>query len=55
MEDKGVHSTGGNADYQFKPYLIIPANSDIRLRGTANDNGKDFSGGIQGVLCSVIS
>tara|TARA_R110000796_G_scaffold78331_6_gene174745 strand:- start:770 stop:1846 length:1077 start_codon:yes stop_codon:yes gene_type:complete len=53
--DKGVHSTGGNADYQFKPYLIIPANSDIRLRGTANDNGKDFSGGIQGVLCSVIS
>lgn len=43
---RGVH--------EFKPYLIIPKNSDIRLRVSASANGKDFSGGIQGALVKVV-
>ena len=36
--------------FEFKPYLIVPPNSDVRLRARANANGKDVSGGIEGVL-----
>lgn len=41
-------------EHEFKPYLIVPKNSDVRLRVSASANGKDFSGGLQGVLAKVI-
>ena len=36
--------------FEFKPYLIIPPNSDIRLRARASAANKDISGGIEGSL-----
>lgn len=38
----------------FKPYVIIPANSDVRLVTTVNTNGKRVGGSIQGILVKVI-
>lgn len=35
---------------QFDPYLVIPANSDVRLTATADGANTDISGGIQGYL-----
>ena len=40
--------------HEFHPYLVVPKNSDIRLRVTASSNNKDFSGGFEGVLLKVI-
>lgn len=51
--DRGA-SDNSSVNYDFKPYLIIPPNSDIRLRGAANTNGIDASGGINGYLLKVI-
>ncbi len=37
--------------FNFKPYLIVPPNSDVRLRGFSDSaSGRDVSGGIEGVL-----
>ena len=47
-------NTNANGRYDFKPYLIVPKNSDVRLRATANAAGKDVSGGFSGVLASVV-
>jgi len=41
-------------EHEFKPHLIIPKNADIRLRASASANNKDFSGGLQGILASVV-
>ena len=43
--DRGVH--------EFKPYLIIPPNSDVRLRALADGANTDISGGIQGALLTT--
>ena len=43
-------SENHRATFEFKPYLIIPPNSDIRLVARASANNKDISGGIEGVL-----
>ena len=49
IADIGVGDTH-NGRLEFKPYLVIPPNSDVRLRALVNANGKDVSGGIEGVL-----
>jgi hypothetical protein len=43
-------SESHRAQFDFQPYLIVPPNSDVRLRGRASANGKDVSGGIVGSL-----
>lgn len=52
-----VATLGVASDHQgrldFVPPLIIPANSDVRLRATASASSTDVSGGIQGYLASV--
>ena len=47
-------STNSPGFHEFKPYLIIPKNADVRLRASANAAGKDISGGFAGVLASVV-
>ena len=47
-------SNGGEAVHEFKPYFIIPKNSDVRLTAIASGAGTDVSGGIEGVLAKVI-
>ena len=46
-------TTSFRGEHEFKPYLIVKPNSDIRLRSSANAAGKDVSGGIRGVLLKV--
>jgi len=47
-------STSDSGDHRFQPYLIVPKNSDVRIRISASAAGKDFSGGFEGVLASVV-
>lgn len=39
----------------FKPYLIIPKNSDVRMIVSVGTGTKRISGGIEGYLASIIS
>jgi len=48
-------STNAEGRHPFKPYLVVPKNADVRIRISANAAGKDFSGGFEGVLASVVS
>lgn len=41
---------GGRGYHYFKPYLVIPANADVRLVASADGASTSVSGGIQGVL-----
>ena len=43
-------SEGHRGNFNFKPYLIVPPNADIRLRARASANDRDISGGIEGSL-----
>mgnify|MGYP000356485686 CR=1 FL=1 len=47
-------SAGANRMQQFKPYVIIPCNADIRLSAIADGANTDMSGTIRGYLASVI-
>lgn len=39
----------------FRPYVIIPPNADIRLQGVSDDNaGVSVSGSIQGYLAKIV-
>jgi len=46
-------ASGGDGGYKFKPYLIIPSNSDVRIRASASANNKEFTASIQGILVKV--
>jgi hypothetical protein len=46
-------STNFSGVHFFEPYVIIKPNSDVRLRALSSAVGKDFSGGIQGVLLTA--
>lgn len=39
---------------EFKPYLIIPKNSDVRLRALASSSNTSVTGVIEGVLAIVV-
>lgn len=54
VEDISVSDGSSQGIFIFEPYLIVPKNSDIRLRATADTNGRDAAGSIQGVLAKVI-
>lgn len=47
-------TTNSRGNHEFKPYLIVKPNSDIRLRVTSGTASKDFSGGIQGALLTSV-
>ena len=40
---------------EFKPYLIVPPNSDVRMTVTANANGKDFTAFMEGPLLKIVT
>lgn len=46
--ESGAHST-----HDFKPYIIIPPNSDVRLTGVASAASTDVGGMIQGYLAII--
>ncbi len=47
-------SNSHEANHEFKPYHIIPNNSDIRLSAIADGANTDISGGMEGVFVKVI-
>lgn len=52
-EQVAVSSVGGTTSLLFKPYQIVPANADVRLRSRSSAAGTDVTGSIQGFLASV--
>lgn len=54
VDNIGVSSSSPNGIISFAPFLIAPANSDIRLVGRADTNGRDVAGSIQGILATTI-
>jgi len=52
--DIAATTGGGGRLHEFKPYLVVPKNADVRLRATADGANTDISGGIQGVLAVVV-
>jgi len=46
-------SSGTHTSFSFDPYLIAPANSDVRLVAVADGASTDVGGGIQGFLATV--
>ncbi len=46
-------STGGNLDLEFKPYIIAPKNSDIRITGTGSTTNIAASAWINGLLSLI--
>jgi len=36
--------------HEFKPYLIVPPNADVRLRAESSTAGREIAGGFQGIL-----
>lgn len=47
-------SSSGRAEHDFKPFFIIPPNSDVRIRSLASNSNTDISAGIQGYLAKKI-
>lgn len=47
-------SDGARGEHEFKPYFIVPKNSDVRLSALASAASTDVAGGIQGVLAKVV-
>ena len=52
--DPVIVSSGRGSSYAFDPYIVIPANADIRLVGIASSNGVEISGGISGYLATIV-
>ena len=52
--DFSASNTSGGTFRIGRPYIIVPPNSDIRLRAKASANGTIVSGGIFGVLAKII-
>lgn len=49
-----VFSTGNDDFREFKPYVIIPKNADVRLTGISSAAGQETTGDIQGYLAIVV-
>lgn len=47
-------SSGNTGQLFFDPYILVPANSDVRIRATASTTGVSVSGGIQGYLALIV-
>lgn len=53
VEDVGC-SDSSSGIFNFKPYLTIPKNADVRLVGVSDSTSRDVSGSIQGYLAKII-
>ncbi len=47
-----VVADGSGGSYNFKPYLIIPPNADVRLIAVSDSTSREVSGSIQGFLAN---
>lgn len=54
IDDIGVSSSTPNAILKFEEYVIIRANSDVRLVGKADNNGRNVGSSFQGYLAITI-
>lgn len=53
LEDITV-SDDGNGAHSFTPYVVIPKNTRVRLKGYADTNGRDGAGSIEGFLATIV-
>jgi hypothetical protein len=54
IDDITVSNNQPTGVIEFRPYLIIPKNADVRLLGSASANGKEVGGSFDGVLAKII-
>ena len=49
-------SSSDTGIFEFKPYIIVPKNADVRLIGISDSNtGRDVSGTIQGYIAKIVT
>ena len=46
-------NTGSRVEHEFRPYLIVPKNADVRIRAIADGASTDVSGGMQGIIVRI--
>jgi hypothetical protein len=46
---------GNRGIHEFKPYLIVPSNSDVRLSASASTSNVEVAGGIEGLLAIKVA
>ena len=46
-------ASGGIVNYDFRPYLIVPPNSDLRIRAVSSANDTGVDAGVNGILCKA--
>jgi hypothetical protein len=51
---EGINSLGPSLDVEFRPYIIVPQNSDVILTAEADGASTAVSGGWNSVLASVL-
>lgn len=48
-------TTGSNSEnIEFRPYLIVPKNADVRIRAVASTTGVEADANFEGVICEVV-
>lgn len=50
---KSAASTGSFINQDFRPFLIVPPNADIRVRGLASTTNVAVDAGFNGLLCQI--
>ena len=53
QSDLTLSNTSGGVLFDFKPYLIVPQNADVRMTAAASTTGVSVSGAINGILATV--
>ena len=55
VADLSVTSTNSHGVLDIRPYIIAPANSDVRISAIGGTDNLDVSGGINGMLATIVS
>lgn len=50
---RGINSNGSDLSFDFRPYLIVRPNSDIRITAEADTAGTAVSAGFNSTLCTT--
>ena len=53
--NSGIHSSGTDLNIHFRPFLIVPTNSDVIMTAEADGASKDIAAGFNSLLAAVQS
>lgn len=49
---RGVNSNGPDLDHAYRPYQLVPPNSDVKLSASANTSGVPISAGFDCLIAT---